>query len=283
MGYEDHTRDDSQKQRRDVRSPGFHGAWVLAPISLFVATYLATFAVLAFADALPRYWTALVSAAVATAFTIAIVERGRWRIGIVVSPLAAIAELASGIAFALLLVASADRLIVLTTELRHAPGAGFPWRELLTVFMPAAVHEELVFRGYLFQRIRSWRRLPAIAISSGTFAILHLGNSGVTPLALVNLFVAGVLLALAWERNHHLWLPIGIHLGWNVATGPIFGYEVSGYVSGESIWRFVGSGPKWLTGGTFGVEASAWMLLVELGAVALLAKAGRSRERRHEV
>ena len=58
---------------------------------------------------------------------------------------------------------------------------------------------------------------------------------------MANLILAGVLLALAYERYERLWFPIGIHIAWNVASGPILGYDVSGYVPSQTVLRTIGT------------------------------------------
>jgi len=241
---------------------------------LLCAVYLATFFCLGYVAAaagLPFFkWVSLLSIVVATAATIAIVDRGRWPLGLAAPPRRAIAELLAGVVFAVLLIAAADRLIALTSVLRHGRGGGFPWLELALVFLPAAVHEELLFRGYAYQKLRTWSRPGAIAITSALFAALHAGNWGVTPVAMINLLLAGVLLALAYERTRRLWLPIGIHLGWNVVSGPILGYDVSGYVAGTTVLTARVAGPAWITGGAFGIEGSLWMCVIEALAIVWL-------------
>ncbi|HEX9493568.1 MAG TPA: hypothetical protein VGA33_09905, partial [Thermoanaerobaculia bacterium] len=124
---------------------------MLAPIALFVSTYLATFLTLGYGAAaigLPYHqWVALISAVSATAFTVRIIERGRWRLGIFVPPRIAWTDLLLGAVFATILILIADIFGMLTSNLRHTPGDGFPWFELVTVFAPAAIHEEIAFRG----------------------------------------------------------------------------------------------------------------------------------------
>ncbi|HEY8850107.1 MAG TPA: CPBP family intramembrane glutamic endopeptidase, partial [Thermoanaerobaculia bacterium] len=157
-------------------------------------------------------WIALISVIVATAATVAIIEHGRWRLGFFVPPQFAIREFAFGVLFATALIIACDGLIIVSGHLRHTAGNGFPWLEMLAVFLPAPFHEELLFRGYLFQKIRQSSRGAAIAISAFMFAVLHGKNIGISPLAVVNVVLAGVLLALAYERYERLWFPIGIHM-----------------------------------------------------------------------
>jgi membrane protease YdiL (CAAX protease family) len=242
---------------------------LLAPITLFVSVYLATFL---FFGNVTRviYWSALIAVVAATALTNFVIDRGKWRIGFFVAPRFVIREFVFGSLFAIVIIGIADLLVIATTTLRHAPGRGFPWREFVIVYAPAAIHEELLFRGYLFQKLRAWHRLVAIAAGSIVFGALHTNNFGVTALSVVNIIIAGVLLALAYELFERLWFPIGLHLAWNLATGPILGYSVSGYDGEASVFRTVGGGPSWLTGGSFGLEGSIWVGVVELAAVAAM-------------
>jgi len=273
---EDRSGAQPQHQRRDVNSPVVHTASIVATISLFVAIYLATLVVGAWVARLAGlesfYWLALLSAAVATAGTVSIMERGRWNIGFLVPPVLAAREFAIGIGFAAALIAGADLLIELSTPLRHTCGSGFPWLDLLIVYVPAAIHEEVVFRGYVFQKMRLWNRPGAIISSSVVFAALHSGNEGITAIAIANLLFAGVFLALAYERYRRLWFPIGIHLGWNVVSGPILAFPVSGFVPSASLLRVTGGGPAWLTGGRFGLEGSVAAAVVETAGIVLLLK-----------
>lgn len=216
-------------------------------------------------------WAALIAVCAATAGTILILEHGAWRVGLFVAPPLAVRELLIGCGFAILLIGATDGLILLTTKLRHVAGNGFPWGELTAVYLPAVFHEELLFRGYPFQKIWRRNRTAAVLGTSFLFAFLHAGNDSVSTLALANIFFAGILLALAYARYERLWFPIGIHLAWNLLSGPILGYNVSGYVSSESVLRTVGGGSPWLTGAGFGIEGSVWIVVVELaGIVALL-------------
>ena len=249
-------------------------AQIIAALSLFVAFYLATFLAAGYVSALIgahfTQWIALIAVCAASFGTIAIIERGEWNLGVFVLPRLATREFLFGCGAAILLIGAADGLVMLTTRLRHVAGNGFPWTELIVVYIPAVFHEELLFRGYPFQKIWRRHRVAAVLLSSFVFAALHAGNNAFSLLAMANLFFAGILLALAYARYERLWFPIGIHLGWNLLSGPILGYNVSGYVSSESVLRTVGRGSPWLTGGLFGIEASVWIVVVELAGIALL-------------
>jgi uncharacterized protein len=243
---------------------------LLAPVVLFVSFYVATFLVLAWSGLGIPYWSPLVAAVVATTAAIAIADRGRWPLGLFVPPRLAVREACLGIAFGVVLIGFCALLIVVTSDAHHMRGRGFPWSELFAIYLPAAVHEELVFRGYAFQKLLRWNRAAALFGVALLFAALHAGNNSVTPLALANVFLGGILLGLAYERYARLWFPIGLHLSWNLMSGPILGHEVSGYTSAQTVFVLIEHGPAWLTGGGFGIEGSVWMTGVELLAIGAL-------------
>lgn len=242
----------------------------LAPVILFVLFYVATSILLTWVRFPFVQWTALIAAGVATVTTIALIDRGRWSVGLVVPPRLALREFAIGSLWGVALIGTCALIVVLTTPVRHGPGRGFPWGELLLVFIPAVLHEELLFRGYPFQKLLAAGRPFTVLFTALVFAGLHANNSSVTPLGLANIFLGGVLLGLAYLRYGRLWFPIGLHLAWNLMTGPVLGHEVSGYQGHETVLIETGEGPWYLSGGEFGIEGSIWMTAVECAAIAIL-------------
>lgn len=155
----------------------------------------------------------------------------------------------------------------------------------LAIAIASAAGEEIVFRGVVFRLLEA--RLGttiALVLSAAAFGLLHAGNPGATwGSTLAIACESGVLLGLAYAASRALWLPIGLHFGWNFTEGGVFGAAVSG---GQNTGLIVAplSGPAWMTGGAFGPEASIAALLVSLGASAALAwyamRAGAWRRRR---
>lgn len=253
---------------------------LIAPILLFVSFYVATLILTTWARFPWQQWANLIAVAAATYLSILIAERGEWRLGFFVPARLAVREFAVGLAWGAALIGLCALVVVLTTEVRHASGRGFPWGEVALVFLPAVFHEELLFRGYPFQKLVAFHRGFAVVFAGLLFAILHAGNSAVTMLALANIFLGGILLGLAYLRYERLWFPIGLHLAWNLMTGPILGHEVSGYRGYETILTESGHGPIVLSGGEFGIEGSVLMTAVELVAIVLLARNTRRAVRR---
>jgi uncharacterized protein len=139
----------------------------------------------------------------------------------------------------------------------------------IIVFLLTGWGEELLFRGYWLQNLAeglNW--FWAVMISSIVFALAHSFNPDVTWEALLGLVVAGVFFAFSYMRTSLLWLPIGLHFGWNFFEGTVFGFQVSGLNSFSLIQQTV-NGPPTITGGAFGPEAGL-ILLPALGLGAVL-------------
>jgi hypothetical protein len=95
-------------------------------------------------------------------------------------------------------------------------------------------------------------------------------NPGATSIGLVNTVLIGVVLAIAYLRTRALWLPWGLHFGWNAALGLLFGLPVSGLRLFNVVDRTSVSGPRWLTGGSYGPEASVpGAIAVVVGLIAV--------------
>ena len=163
--------------------------------------------------------------------------------------------------------------ILWVTGFAHYDGLG-QWAGVAAVAasaLAAAVGEEIVFRGALFRMIDE--RLGSTAatlISAAIFGLLHALNPGATLVSTIAIALeAGVLLAAAYAAARTLWLPIGIHFGWNFTEGGVFGAAVSGGRS-KSLLVFPLRGPDIYTGGAFGPEASVWAVAVCLAASALI-------------
>lgn len=143
------------------------------------------------------------------------------------------------------------------------------------LFLAVACFEELLFRGYAFQRaVRGLGFGAAQALFALAFAGVHWGNPGMTGAtkawATLNIALAALLLGLCWRRTGSLALPIGVHLGWNWTQGNLLGFGVSG-TEAPGWWTPVFHGrPDWLTGGAFGLEASLVCALVCGAAVLAL-------------
>lgn len=128
------------------------------------------------------------------------------------------------------------------------------------LFVFVGWHEELLSRGYHLQTIASGLNLFwGVMISSAVFGALHLGNPNANWISTLGIFLAGIFFAYGYIRTKQLWLPIGMHLGWNFFEGIVFGFPVSGLTM-YPLTRIQVHGPEVWTGGAFGPEAALIVL-----------------------
>lgn len=127
----------------------------------------------------------------------------------------------------------------------------------------AAVTEELLFRGVLFRIVEERTGTGIALVLTGVlFGLVHLFNADATLWgALAIAIEAGGLLTAAYVATRKLWLPIGLHFGWNFAAAGIFGTEVSGRGTPQGLLDAATSGPVAVTGGGFGPEGSLYSVL----------------------
>jgi membrane protease YdiL (CAAX protease family) len=131
----------------------------------------------------------------------------------------------------------------------------------LLLFAGVAAAEELLFRAFVFQRLISGLgQWPAQLIIAAFFLLTHLNNPGMTGtvkvIASINIFLASILLGVAFIRTRSLAMPLGLHWMANWVQGSILGFGVSGTEQLGLLNPVFGNAPIWLTGGQFGLEAS---------------------------
>ncbi|WP_029391619.1 CPBP family intramembrane glutamic endopeptidase [Streptomyces xiaopingdaonensis] len=147
----------------------------------------------------------------------------------------------------------------------------------------AAATEEVLFRGVLFriveERAGTWIALLLTAVLFGLSHLLN-PNAGLWG-ALCIAVEAGGMLAAAYVATRNLWVPIGVHFGWNFAAGALFSTEVSGNDTPQGLLDSSTSGPVLLTGGDFGPEGSVYSVL--FGVLVTLAFLWLARRRGHLV
>ncbi|MFC4628386.1 CPBP family intramembrane glutamic endopeptidase [Promicromonospora alba] len=134
----------------------------------------------------------------------------------------------------------------------------------LVGFMAAvAVSEELMFRGVLFRIIEGWTGTwIALTATSLLFGLAHLINPNASLWGALAIAVeAGGMLTAAYVATRKLWVPIGLHLGWNIAGSAIFSTEVSGNNTPQGLLDASTSGPMLITGGEFGPEGSVYSIV----------------------
>ena len=242
------------------------------------------------------------AAALASAIVVRIYERGRLAdIGMGWSHASARQfrhGLAAGAAAAALVTGAALMLGLATWVKNPDPAAAFGFEKLLfvaTLLLFGAVGEELMFRGYAFQLLAGAFGFWRVTIPFGVlFALMHLGNLdigspaspghsalfsvnwaklGLEWLGIANTGLWGVLFCAAMWRSGALWLPIGLHFGWNIVL-PLAGARLSGFTLVLTGYELKWTSSVWLSGGEYGPEGS---VLTTLACGVLLIWLWRSR------
>lgn len=138
-------------------------------------------------------------------------------------------------------------------------------------YLVQGMAEEVLCRGFLMTALtRRNSRLTAVLVNSAFFAVLHLANPGLTPLAFVNLFLFGVLASLLVLKTGSIWPAAALHSAWNFAQGNLFGISVSGMSRKYSLLNVSMTDAALWNGGAFGMEGGLCVTFVMLAGVALL-------------
>lgn len=212
---------------------------------------------------------ALVAGLVAATLTIlvfrAVVQRTENRLVTEISRTGAARALSLGtfigISLFTLVIANIALLGGYTVDGLGSPGALLG---LLGLMAAAAVTEEVIFRGVLFrvmeERTGSW---IAMSVTGLIFGLVHLLNPNASLFGALAIAVeAGFMLTAAYMATRRLWVPIGLHFGWNIAAGGIFSTEVSGGNTPQGLLDATMAGPVLLTGGDFGPEGSVFSIAI---------------------
>lgn len=136
---------------------------------------------------------------------------------------------------------------------------------LLFVFIQSGA-EEIITRGYIYQKLRRRYRSPIVAIlgNSILFVLFHVGNPNTTWIAFTQIGLIAIFLSLIMYYFDDIWMCAAIHAGWNFTQSILFGLPNSGIVSAYSIFTLdtatARNGFFYDTG--FGVEGSIGALVL---------------------
>jgi len=154
----------------------------------------------------------------------------------------------------LILVITGSVSLTLSPDLRASLGA-LPF--FLFLFTLVAAVEEFLFRGYPLQALAEGsRRWIAGLLLCLPFTLGHANNPDVTMVGVANIFLASVILVILYFQTRRLWLPISIHLSWNLAQSWLWGFDVSGIKIDNQLFVVTPTGADLVTGGEFGLEGS---------------------------
>jgi membrane protease YdiL (CAAX protease family) len=128
------------------------------------------------------------------------------------------------------------------------------------VLIFGALGEELMFHGYGFQQlVRQFGAFSIVLPVGVLFGLMHAGNQGASLLSVINTAAWGMLLGYAYLRTGALWLPVGLHFGWNLAA-PLLGMNLSGFTMRVTGYELLWNTRALWSGGDYGIEGSLFTL-----------------------
>lgn len=134
--------------------------------------------------------------------------------------------------------------------------------------------EEILTRGWFMNVLGAkYNATVALIASASIFGVLHLMNTGVTAIAVLNIVLVGFFFGLYAIKTNHLWGACGMHAAWNWAQGNVYGFEVSGHAKSAigSLIHLKSTGANWITGGSFGPEAGVTAsIIIAIATIILL-------------
>lgn len=132
-------------------------------------------------------------------------------------------------------------------------------------FLIVGLSEEFSFRGYAqFTLTTGMGFWPSAFVLSALFGLAHTGNGGENIFGESSVVLFGLLFCLFLRRTGNLWWAVGFHMGYDWGQTFFYGVPDSGLLPYHNLFSASFSGPKWLTGGTVGPEASVFTPIVLL-------------------
>ena len=148
----------------------------------------------------------------------------------------------------------------------------------IAVFVQSAA-EEMVCRGFIYQRVlRTYRNRfwLAVIINSVFFGMIHLGNDGISAMAVVDLVVTGLLFSAMVYYFDSLWMAMAAHAGWNFTQSILAGLPNSGIVVPYSVFRLDAASARDSSfyNVAFGVEGTVPAITIQIVVLAALVAIG---------
>jgi membrane protease YdiL (CAAX protease family) len=123
--------------------------------------------------------------------------------------------------------------------------------------------EDFFYRGYLLYTLSTgigfWPSAIFTSLLMGGMHYFNPGGHGLGPIAATEYCL---VTCLVLRRTGNLWMPMGIHAAWGWGVVFFFGLPSSGFAGNGHLMAGSFNGATWLTGGEFGVEASATNLVL---------------------
>lgn len=149
-------------------------------------------------------------------------------------------------------------------------GIGIELIWYLILFILVAISEESMSRGFIFTTLyKTSNKYLAIILSSVIFSALHIFNSNIEIIGIINTILAGIFFCQLYLIKMNLSIPIGYHFSWNFFQGPILGFPVSGLEMG-SIFQINNTPVNYTESSNYGLEGSLISTIISINFIILL-------------
>jgi len=123
--------------------------------------------------------------------------------------------------------------------------------------------EEFLLRGYTqFTLTRGIGFWSSAIFLSAAFGAIHLGNKGEDIFGALAAALIGLFFCLTLRRTGNLWFAVGLHASWDWGETFLYSVPNSGTTAPGHLLNSSFQGPRWLTGGSVGPEASVFVFIV---------------------
>lgn len=140
-------------------------------------------------------------------------------------------------------------------------------------FLLVGLGEEFAFRGYLqFTLTTGMGYWPSAILLSALFGLAHAANPGESLTGLLSVVCFALLFCFILRRTGNLWWVVGFHAGWDWGQTFFYGVPDSGLAAYHNLFNSAFNGPRWLTGGSVGPEASIFTPLTLLLVAILVSR-----------
>lgn len=140
------------------------------------------------------------------------------------------------------------------------------------------LEEEVLCRLFMYEKIKeNYSVKIAVIVNTIFFALLHIGNPGMTIISFISLLAFGLLASLFIFYFDDIWGAAAVHLGWNFTQNIIFGLPNSGFSSPYSLFKVVKSSNSLFYDVDFGIEGTIVSVIVMILACFFLYCLGKKK------
>ena len=149
-------------------------------------------------------------------------------------------------------------------------------------FFYATLVEELVFRGYPFQKlINAIGPLNAALLFAALYTAIQATTPGSSVISTAVSALFSLLLSMAYLRTRGLWVSWGLNFAWKASRALLFGLAIAGVNTHSPVVVGDPMGPFRLTGGGYGLDGSWTALILLLIAIPVLYRLTRELDFLH--